>query len=484
MNSPSHILTFILTLLAIYPLNAQIQIGTDINGETIGNNSGNSVSMPDSNTIAIGAYWSDGNGFQSGQVKIYSFNGTSWIQKGININGEAVGDQSGSSISMPDSNTVAIGANLNDGNGANAGHVRVYYWDGIAWVQKGMDIDGEAQGDEFGAEVSMPDANTIAIGAYKSDGNYIDAGHVRIFSWNGSTWAQKGLNISGEAAYDYSCRVSMPDANTVAVGAYGFDNQSGHVRVYNWNGTSWFQKGMDINGESANDYSGCVSMPDVNTLAIGAWGNDGNGTNAGHTRIFSWNGSTWVQKGLDIDGEATGDQSGLSICMPDSNTVAIGANMNDGNGADAGHARIFCWNGSTWIQKGIDINGESTLDEAGYSVSMPDKHTIAVGAPENENHTGHVRVYSILDNAGNMGNSFDYGVVVFPNPTKKIITIDLGSSYTNGQVNVKNAIGQEILNKTYTSNEKLELTIEGEVGLYFVEIISGYKTVNLKVIKE
>ena len=67
MNSPSHILTFILTLLAIYPLNAQIQIGMDINGETIGNNSGNSVSMPDSNTIAIGAYWSDGNGFQSGQ---------------------------------------------------------------------------------------------------------------------------------------------------------------------------------------------------------------------------------------------------------------------------------------------------------------------------------------------------------------------------------------------------------------------------------
>ena len=31
--------------------------------------------------------------------------------------------------------------------------------------------------------------------------------------------------------------------------------------------------------------------------------NDGIGTSAGHVRIFSWDGNTWVQMGSDIDGE-------------------------------------------------------------------------------------------------------------------------------------------------------------------------------------
>ena len=31
------------------------------------------------------------------------------------------------------------------------------------------------------------------------------------------------------------------------------------------------------------------------------------GSDAGHVRVFSWNGSNWVQLGNDIDGEAVGD---------------------------------------------------------------------------------------------------------------------------------------------------------------------------------
>jgi hypothetical protein len=103
------------------------------------------------------------------------------IQKGTDIDGEAAGDQSGQSVSMPDANTLAIGALSNDGNGANAGQVRVYNWSGTAWVKKGADIDGEAAGDFSGCSVSMPDANTLAIGAYFNDGKASNAGHVRVY---------------------------------------------------------------------------------------------------------------------------------------------------------------------------------------------------------------------------------------------------------------------------------------------------------------
>ena len=44
-----------------------------------------------------------------------------------------------------------------------------------------------------------------------------------------------------------------------------------------------------------------------------------------------------MQLGVDIDGEATYDQSGKSVSMNVSgDRVAIGAPYNDGNGTDAG----------------------------------------------------------------------------------------------------------------------------------------------------
>ena len=53
------------------------------------------------------------------------------------------------------------------------------------------------------------------------------------------------------------------------------------------------------------------------------------------------------QLGADIDGEAAGDRSGLSVSLSaDGNVVAIGAVGNDGNGNDSGHTRIFDWDGS------------------------------------------------------------------------------------------------------------------------------------------
>ena len=44
------------------------------------------------------------------------------------------------------------------------------------------------------------------------------------------------------------------------------------------------------------------------------------------------------QLGSDIDGEAADDYSGYSVSLDsDGDRVAIGAYQNDGNGSDAGH---------------------------------------------------------------------------------------------------------------------------------------------------
>ena len=90
-----------------------------------------------------------------------------------------------------------VGALFNDGNGIDAGHVKVYEWDGSAWVQKGSDIDGEAAGDNSGYSVSLSsDGAIIAIGAPKNAGG-LGGGHVRVYEWNGTIWSQVGSDLDG-----------------------------------------------------------------------------------------------------------------------------------------------------------------------------------------------------------------------------------------------------------------------------------------------
>ena len=73
----------------------------------------------------------DGNGSNSGHVRVYKNISDSWQQIGSDIDGEAPGDLSGRSVSLSSNGRIlAIGANLNADNGYNSGHVRVYKFTG------------------------------------------------------------------------------------------------------------------------------------------------------------------------------------------------------------------------------------------------------------------------------------------------------------------------------------------------------------------
>ena len=392
------------------------QRGGDIDGQAQGDRSGWSVSLSaDGNTLAVGARQDDSSGNRSGSTQIYTWNGTAWSQLGNDIDGEAAEDESGHSVSLSaDGTTVAIGARRNDGNGNSSGHTRIYNWNGTAWSQLGNDIDGEAAEDESGFSISLSaDGTTVAIGARRNDGNGNSSGHTRIYNWNGTTWNQLGSDIDGEAANDFSGRsISLSnDGKTVAIGAHkndGNGSNSGHTRIYSWNGTTWSQLGGDIDGEASDDESGfSVSLAGNGTVvAVSAYQNNGNGSNAGHTRIYTWNGTTWNQLGSDIDGEAADDEGGYSIALSnDGNTIAIGARLNDGNGTNSGQTRIYSWSGNTWSQLGSDIDGEASDDESGFSVSLSDDGTtVAIGARQNDGNgtnSGHVRVFDLSATSSN-----------------------------------------------------------------------------------
>lgn len=443
-------------MFGVFVLNAQTQIGLDIDGDKQGDRFGSAVSMPNATTIAIGAPLNPAKGFANGSVRVYSWVANAWIHKGMDIYGEAVGDEFGRSLSMPDPNTLAVGARYNDGNGIDAGHVRIYSWRGNAWVQKGDDIDGDSVYDRSGNAVCMPDSNTVAIAAAQNDINGTWSGQVRIYYWNGISWTKKGKDIYGETAWDLSgCSIDMPDANTIAIGAelndgvFFGNNDVGHVRVYVWNGVTWLLKGDDIDGEAQGDYSGfSVSMPDSNTVAIGAPRNDGNGMDAGQVRVYVWKGNKWIQKGLDIDGESTGDRSGESISMVDSNTIAIGAARNRGNSNLNGHVRVYHWDGTSWKQRGADIDGESSDDRSGSSVSMPDANTVAIGAPFKSESKGQVRVFDLNTLSVQEKYSIQQ-IVLFPNPTHDILCVKVKSHFIGSEYDVVDSNGKLVLTGTF-----------------------------------
>ena len=59
-------------------------------------------------------------------------------------------------------------------------------------------------------------------------------------------------------------------------------------------------------------------------------------------RVYQYSSGSWSQLGADIDGEASGDHSGFSVSMNSTgDRVAIGGIYNDGNGSDAGHVRVY-----------------------------------------------------------------------------------------------------------------------------------------------
>jgi hypothetical protein len=387
------------------------QKGSDIDGEAAGDDSGRVVSINSAGTIvAIGAHKNDpGGASNAGHVRVYEWDDTAddWSQKGADIDGDSANDRFGISVSINEAGTIlAVGADSDDDGGTSSGRVKVFYWDeaGESWEPQGSPINGAA-GEFLGWSVSLDaDGDMLAIGT----GYQAASGHTRVYYWNGSSWSQKGSDIDDESAGDlsgYSVSLSR-DGRILAIGAIyndpGVGNDAGHTRIFFWDSdtSDWSQRGSDIDGEVAGDLSGCsVSINDHGTLVtIGAYANDGTGADAGHARVYEWNGTSWDKKGLDIDGEAAGDRNGWSVSSAyHGNVVAIGAYRNDGTAASAGHVRVHKWNGTSWAKVGNDIDGEAGGDRSGISVSLNiDGSIVAIGAEGNDgagSSAGHVRVY-------------------------------------------------------------------------------------------
>jgi len=323
-----------------------------------------------------------------GNIRMFEYNGSSWTQLGITIvgnpNPNPDTNQFGSRICIS-----ADGSRVAASSPSNGGYVKVYEYNGSSWQQLGSDISGPAgtSGVYTGSDISdiglSPDGNRLVVGSSRF-------GYVRVYEFTSGSWVLLGSEISGQAADSFGSSTAISsDGSIVAIGGKlnsGNGVNSGHVQVYEWDGSLWNQLGGDIFGEGSDHQLGDTVLElsaDGMRIAVSS-------TRENYVQVLAYDGSSWNRLGQIIDGASNSHFGrGLSI-TPDGSRLGVGARRDKVNGQNAGLVQIYDFDGSSWVQVGPNIYG-NIQDQAGVGVAVSaDGSIVAFGSDRNS--PGHVSV--------------------------------------------------------------------------------------------
>lgn len=475
---------------------AQIQIGDDVDGAIGGDKLGTSVSISANGKVfASGAKLNDAGGPGAGHVRIYELSDSdNWEQIGMDIIGDAGGDNSGSAVSLSSDGTiVAIGSPFSNVTYTEAGQVRVFQLnESDDWVQLGDDIYGFFVDNHLGGSLSLSaDGTILAIGTYNGDG-------VIVFELIADEWVQLGETFEPEAFDDYlGISLSLSDdGHTLALGGPLNNGDgppgtfSGHVRVFKLNDSDdWIQIGADIDGVAGDLLGESVTISGDGTIV--AAGGTGSDDNTGHVTIYQLDDSdNWVQLGDDINGETLDDRSGFAVTLSENGTIlAISAPRNDNAGDLSGHVRVYQLNAmdEEWEQIGMDIEGEAMTDLSGSAISISDNGTtLAIGADANDGagpggNAGHVRVFDLSDIVVDLSSVeediLENSVTLYPNPALNQVSIKTTLIISN--VSIYNLQGKLIQTST---NNTIDITAI-KFGVYIIKITTEKGSISKQLIK-
>ena len=431
----------------------------------------------DGDTLVVGAYEDNSS---RGAVYVFTRSGNTWsLQQEISSTSTVSGftsstlksnDYFGYSVAL-DNDTLAVGAYLDNASGCtDCGAVYIFTRSGSTWSLEdeisstdhsdntGFESDTLKYSDHFGYSVAL-DGNTLAIGARYDSGNsnyyHNNYGAVYIFTRSGGTWSLEdeisstdhsdntGFESDALGSSDYFGYSVALDGDTLAVGAYGDSSSRGAVYVFTRSGTTWSLEdeisstdhsdntGFTASTLNNNDYFGYSVALSGNTLAVGAYGDDGsNCSNCGAVYIFTRSGSTWsLEKKIADDSLVTGftdttlngnDEFGKAVSL-DNDTLVVSAPGDYGisrghcvNGywwwgyyycnsyfdRNRGAVYVFTRSGSTWIlkQEISESTGLTKLrdsDNFGNSIAMAGNYLVG-GAPGISN-SGAVHVFNKIN---------------------------------------------------------------------------------------
>ena len=338
-------------------------------------NFGISVAV-DGDTVVVGAPGNDGAGADSGSVYVFVKPTGAWATSTetakLTASDGAALDYFGYSVAVV-GDTVLVGAyqdddEENDSEDSGSAYIFTKPNSSGGWADWDPMVDTEtaklttsdgADDDWFGVSVAL-DGNTAVIGASGDDDKGIDSGSVYVFVKPSGAWADgnetdKLTASDGEAQdnFGYSVAVDVDtvevsgaevEVATVVVGAYQHDPidphsdpdsplyllDAGAAYVFTRDSEGVWDGGEKLTADDGDalDYFGYSVAVDVDTVVVGAYGDDDNGSASGSAYVFTRDSNgEWSQKKklTDEDGEA-GDWFGYSVAVDTAaHTALVGA---------------------------------------------------------------------------------------------------------------------------------------------------------------
>ena len=237
----------------------------------------------------------------------------------------------------------------------------------------------------------------------------------------------KLLASDGEAFDNFGLSIAI-DNGVVAVGAHldqDIGSQSGSAYLFSVSTGVQIAKLLPSDGADGDRFGVSIAI-DNGVVAVGALGDDDNGTDSGSAYLFNASTGAQIAKLLPSDGTA-GDNFGFSIAT-DNGVVAVGANHDDENGGYSGSAYLFDASTGDQLHKLLPSDGNSSA-YFGCSIAI-DNGVVAVGARgDRELDGGHpyipgsgaaylfdastgAQIAKLLPSDGAMGDNFGYSIAI------------------------------------------------------------------------
>jgi hypothetical protein len=433
------------------------------------------ASLEDSNAKGVNGNQSNNSDLNAGAAYVFVRNGTNWTQqaylKASNTRPVAVFGSvaiSGDTIVVgalgESSNASGVNGNQSNTSSVDAGAAYVFVRDGTNWSQQAylkasntkLSNSDPTKSAWFGSSVAVSgdtiivaapgeDSNATGVNGDQSDHSAYGAGAVYVFVRMGTNWTQQAyLKASNTDAGDNFGTSVAVSGDTVVVGASAeasnatgvngdqSDNsafEAGAAYVFVRSGTNWTQQaylkasnthGL-LPGEEFGAWFGNSVAVSGDTIVVGAWGEDSNGTGvngdqtdnsapiAGAAYVFVRIGTTWTQQAyLKASNTDAGDTFGSSVAVL-GETVVVGAggglgassngeassatgvngDQSDNSAPGAGAAYVFLRSGMNWSQQAY-LKGSNTdpSDHFGWPVAVSGDTVVAGAQGEDSNATG------------------------------------------------------------------------------------------------
>ena len=491
----SSFIVFLLCAVALsaipQPAYAQIsEFKLTASDNAAGDDFGKSASISGDYAV-VGALGDNDNGDLSGSAYVFKRSGTSWAQEAKLLPSDgAENDIFGASVSISGDYAV-VGAKFDDDNGVHAGSAYVFKRTGTSWAQEAklLPSDG-AVANQFGFSVSIS-GDYAVMGANADDDNGNQSGSAYVFKRTGTSWTQEAklLPSDGQDGDFFGESVSI-SGDYAVVGAWhdgdrGF--HSGSAYVFKRTGTSWAQEAKLLPSDgAAGDFFGFAVSISGDLVAIGAWGDDDNGTDAGSSYIFKRAGTTWAQQAklLPSDGAAA-DHFGVSASIS-GDYVVVGAPT---DGDFSGSAYLFKRSGTSWTQEAKLIPSDgAALDHFGFlgSASISGDYAVvgAWGDDDNGTDAGSAYVYNGFISVGVeseiTGLPAEFALSQnYPNPFNPVTVIEFALPQS-GDVSlvVYNLIGEQVAHLIDERKPAGSYTVKWNAsdfasGIYFYRLQAG-----------